>query len=376
MSITRIFRRLGLPLFLFLLSQLFLVLILHFEGQQYFNHITWIRWDAGHYIQIAKEGYNFFPCAGHFGYPEDATEMCGNAGWFPGYAWLVKGLSVFFSDIKVLSHFTSKIMFLLSLMAFAAILKLDRINLRNILIMLIPSFWFGSIYYSSSFPMSTIMFTMLIGIFFFIRNQKLLCYFMCLLAATIYPTGILFSTVLSITSFFFIEGTLKRKLTAIYPMLFGLLGLGLVFLSLHIQTGEWSAFLQIQSKYGHGIHNPLENIWRTLKSLNWDLNDQQNYIILQSLIIVILYVNTLVYFIKNQLYKEKLFLLAFLFFNVYLLFPWTVGGNLSVYRSESLLMPASLMYQKLPAKWLGLLSLALIIMCAAMSHLFFIDVLY
>src|SRR5438309_11904972 len=40
---------------------------------------TWIRWDSGIYLWIAKDGYVLFPCAG-----KTAT-WCGNAGWMPAY---------------------------------------------------------------------------------------------------------------------------------------------------------------------------------------------------------------------------------------------------------------------------------------------------
>ena len=49
---------------------------------------TWGRWDSGQYLPIADKGYIYERCAGVANRgPED---WCGNAGWFPGYPYLMR----------------------------------------------------------------------------------------------------------------------------------------------------------------------------------------------------------------------------------------------------------------------------------------------
>jgi len=58
-----------------------------------------IQWDGQHYLSIARDGYEIFPCPWNPGY------ICGNIGWFPFYPLvgrLVEQLVGFFGiDIRV-----------------------------------------------------------------------------------------------------------------------------------------------------------------------------------------------------------------------------------------------------------------------------------
>ena len=76
----RILNQLILVSVVFLITQLLLMVALYFSNLSYFEPGIWSRWDSNLYLDIAKEGYELFPCAGKFGYPINATEMCGNTG--------------------------------------------------------------------------------------------------------------------------------------------------------------------------------------------------------------------------------------------------------------------------------------------------------
>ena len=374
--ISKILFVLKLPILLFVLSQLVLMIVLIYEGQEYTLASTWIRWDAGHYIGIAEKGYEFFPCAGHFGYPEDALDMCGNTGWFPGYPWVLKVFSVFFGDLNMLAPAVSKLMLFLSILLFSQIANIKKVNLTNVLIVGVPTFWFGFIYYSSAFPISTLVFVMLLGVYFFMKKRKVPLLLACAIASVIYPTGFLFSIAISLTLLITTGRNWKKVLTALTPILFGFIGVCLVFLSMQVQVNDWSAFIQVQTKYGHGLHNPLRSIKGMLNGLTLDFSNRNNYIIIQSLSVLILYGLTTILFIRKEYYKDKLFLFAFVFFTIYLGFPWLVGGELSMYRAEAVLLPATFIYKDLSRKWLVMLNLVLLLIGGVMCHLFLIDVLY
>lgn len=102
------FKKLFLTTIIFLITQFFLWLTLLFSDFDFFELNTWIRWDSGHYLGIAKTNYEFFPCAGKFGYPLDAKELCGNTGWFPGYPMLIKFFSLLYNNYEFVAVFLSK----------------------------------------------------------------------------------------------------------------------------------------------------------------------------------------------------------------------------------------------------------------------------
>src|ERR1043165_2772170 len=111
----KFFHQFILALSVFVFTQVVLTSVLFFLGESYFNPTNWSRWDSGHYLYIATNGYEYFPCAGKFGYPSNATEMCGNTGWFPGYPFLIKLLNPLLKNTTLLAGLLSKIFYLLSL---------------------------------------------------------------------------------------------------------------------------------------------------------------------------------------------------------------------------------------------------------------------
>jgi hypothetical protein len=112
----KIINKLGLTSIAFLIPQLMLLFVLHILDLSYFEAEVWLRWDSAHYLAIAKDGYELFPCAGKFGYPINATEMCGNAGWFPGYPFLIKLFSYIITDPTFVGGLLSKTFYFLSIL--------------------------------------------------------------------------------------------------------------------------------------------------------------------------------------------------------------------------------------------------------------------
>ena len=135
-----------LVLTVFVISQIILSLVLQYSGGNYFNSANWLRWDSGHYLQIAKNGYEFFPCAGKFGFPLDSKDMCGNTGWFPGYPLLIKFFTLFYNDAILIAGIISKLFYVLSLFLVLKISNLNNVSIRNLLFLSIPAFSFSYIF--------------------------------------------------------------------------------------------------------------------------------------------------------------------------------------------------------------------------------------
>ncbi len=307
---------------------------------------------------------------------QKVTNQCvENTGWFPGYPLILKLSSILPFSIHDLAPWVSKVLFFISIVLFGKVSNTLNFNFKNAVFMLIPAFWFGFIYFNNAFPNSTILFFILLAFYSYMSDKKGLLYFSCVMASLAYPTGFLVSVVVSATMFLYSKEVLKKRLHAVIPSIFGFIGLALFFLYLHYEVGDWEAFLKIQNKYNHGLHNPLVNIRDKFRGFSFDFSQGGNSIILQSATILMLYILSSIYFFRKQLYKSQVYLLSFAFFTIYLAFPWIVGGDLSIYRSEALLLPAAILYKEVSPRINIILVSVLLFFGAVMGHLFFIDVL-
>ena len=333
--------QLALILVSFVVSQILLTIVLHFLHYDYFNALNWSRWDSGHYIAIATTGYELFPCAGNFGYPINATEICGNTGWFPGYPLLIKLLSLVFKDKVLLAGVLSKLFFILSLLMVLKISEVRRFSWRNLLFISMATFSFSFIYFNAIFPMSAVLFFVLSGLYFYIKQKIWLTGLCCFFASFFYPTGFLLAFVFAISILLKKKEGIKRKMTNIIILVvMGGLGILLVFLIFELTVNDWSAFMRVQAKYGHDFINPIKNIrifFRDSHILSsFSIN---NFISYQSLLIFIGYIITTILFFGKRMFRNELYLWTYIFISLFLIFPWSVGGSLSRYRAESLLLP-------------------------------------
>jgi hypothetical protein len=86
----------------------------HTSGSPFFAIDTWFKWDGGHYFSIADTGYVFHDCAGIPGF--HPGQWCGNAGWFPGYPYFVRGVHLLTgADTKLLALYVSQAFAVVSL---------------------------------------------------------------------------------------------------------------------------------------------------------------------------------------------------------------------------------------------------------------------
>ena len=373
----RIINQLVITSLVFLLTQLFLMAVLNILHMSYFDSGVWLRWDSGHYLTIANEGYEFFPCAGKFGYPLDATDMCGNTGWFPGYPFLIKLLSYIIADTTFLGGFLSKVFYFMSLFLILVISGIDKISVKNIIYLSLPAFSFGFIYYNAIFPISTVLFFSLLGFYFFFKRKIWLTGLCCTIVSFLYPTGFLLSFVFAISIFIREEEkkNIRKISKCLIPLFFGGIGVVLAFLVYQIQVDNWAAFIQVQSKYGHSFHNPIKSVGKMLSKFSFNPFTLINVIIIQSVLVIIGYFSLSYYFFTKKLYRTDLYLVSYLYVSLFFLFPWIVGGNLSMYRAESLLFPFVFLLKDLKISWNISILTIMISIGGIMSYFFFTKVL-
>jgi hypothetical protein len=300
-----------------------------------FAYDTWIKWDSGHYLTIAERGYEFMSCAELEGY--NPAHWCGNSGWFPGYPYLLRGL-------RYLTGAPTMLLEVLVSQAFAFVDLLLVWNLflgrRQAALLLLAAFAPGTYYFLVGFPMSMAVCFMLLALW----AQRERHHFGALLAGVAagltYPSGIWLAGVMGGALLVGRRHGQPASPGAWFAAAGPIIGFGVVLLIHHLSVGQWNAFFLTQEKYGHTVNNPLAVLWqRSLYIWVWRPGWQ---IGLQSLLaasIVISAVMVITAAIRRRADapgEPALALLGLMFW----LIPLVIGGGVSPYRAESLLMPA------------------------------------
>ena len=276
-----------------------------FAGVNPLRADAWVRWDSNLYLSIAQRGYFLEHCAPGSHY--QAFQWCGNTGWFPLYAWLLRLASGA----------------LLSLAFEALLLWLVwrfLLGERSFPALLLAAFFPGSIYQQAVFPISLFLCCAVACLVLCERQQWLAAAGAGALAAMSYPTGFLLAPL----------ALLRRNLCPAVGVALGFLA---VLAVLRAQTGHWNAYFLAQAKYGFHFA-PLDTLFSRLKPLvNARYRTEASFATAaQTLLVLATVALSLAHFRARPLLAG--YCLAFW------AFPLCVGGHLSLYRAEALLVPA------------------------------------
>jgi hypothetical protein len=255
---------------------------------------SWVRWDSNLYLSIAQRGYYLEHCPPGSGY--ERWQWCGNAGWFPLYAWMLK-----IAPGAVLS-----------LIFQAILLVLVWRRSRSWPALLLAAFFPGCIYQQAVFPVSLFLVCALLFLEFWRPESGAL-------AAMAYPTGVLLVPV----------ALLKRRWLAAAGVVIGFF---VVLAVMRAQTGRWDAYILTQAKYAFQFA-PFDTLFSRLKPLvNARYRDATSFSAAAQTLLVLA---MMALSARSWLAKPEIaaYCLA------YWLFPLCVGGRLSLYRAESLLVP-------------------------------------
>jgi hypothetical protein len=337
------------------------------SGAEVFTYDTWIKWDSGHYEDISTKGYEFISCDGIPGF--HPGQWCGNAGWFPGYPYFVHGVRLFTGGHP-------KLVLILVSQAFAVVSLLLVWNLllarRDPLVLLLCAFAPGTYYFLVAFPMSMTVCFILLTLWAQRERHHAAALAAGIVVGFTYPSGICLAGVLAGALLVEHWRGERRGALAWLPVTGPIAGFCLVLVVHHLAVGQWNAFFLTQEKYQHGINNPLLVLWqRSAFIWVWKPGWQTG---IQSLIATALVVAGAVATVRAVRRRQQAPGDAALATHgaTYWLFPLVLGGGLSPYRAESLLMPAMVALRRLPKPALVLLTLAAfaiwIIMATEFAH--------
>ena len=348
--------RLLIPVGAFLASNGVLWAVAARIGVDYFASRVWVKWDASYYLSIARGGYTFFSCgvsrelAGVYG----ANQWCGNAGWFPGYPAVVRvvqqiGLSGPIAGVLVAAAFQ-----LATLVFLWNAFLISRSNFDRTLGVLLAAFFFGSVYYRAVFPISATAFFIILSLWFLGRERWLLAGLAGFAAAFCYPTGFVLAGVAAVWVLWrgSSTGWKQRGYRLMLTSGLTLAGLGAVMVVQKFTTGVWGAFFKVQARYGYGgFHNPLDKLVSTVGPVfrgGLSVLEASN----RQTLVVAVFMVSLVAAVALRMRSgegvepvEQLALIAALAFWI---FPLVVGEQVHLYRAEALLLPAVLVFHRLP----------------------------
>jgi hypothetical protein len=316
-------------------------------GVDAFAARTWVKWDSGHYLDIARNGYRLFHCGtSGFGLAED---WCGNTGWMPLYPAVMALARKAGMDDQLAGFAVSALCHAGALcLVWIAFLE-SALTARALLVLAAAAFFPGAIYDQALFPISLFTLCAAASIDAAARGRETASGLLGAAAAGAYATGILLAPVLA----------LRRRLL---PPLLTAAGFFAVLAAQRITVGAWDAFFKAQHKYGHHLHDPLGDLSERVGPL--DAPALQTIWVLAFMLAV-----AFVVWRKGPLDARDRLLAGYAL--IFWLFPLAVGGKVSLYRAESLLLPAAPLLRHLPAWALAVFALAAAAIAVPMAELFF-----
>ena len=344
------------PLAAFLLVRALLAAAAVHAGYRPFDAASWKRWDSGQYLSIALRGYDLVECA-RIGYAPSG--WCGNAGWMPGYP-AVLGLLARMGIAPLTAGAAISAAFEILLLGLAWRMLRERNFLALLACALAPS----QVYHHAIFPISMCAFFMLLSLKLLLSERWSEAGASGALAALSYSTGFLLGPIAGAYAASRPGDVRLRARRAALAGGIAALGLAAVFALHHFTLGAWDAFIRVQAKYGHGLHWPFATFADALRAGTVPAA--------QSIAVAAGMIALATWRIARGLTARDGLLLGTA--AAYWLFPLVAGG-VSLYRADSLLVPAVLLLGDAPLAVNATVCAGLAALAFPMAQLFYRGIL-
>jgi hypothetical protein len=303
---------------------------------------SWVRFDSEHYLEIARRGYAFARCGEGASY--GALEWCGNTGWLPGYPLLIRALTFGGLSAPLAAMLIAAVAHLATLLLAARLVR-ELAWPRRLVLLLLVAAAPGQVYQHAVFPVSLFCLLALAAMDAAQHERWEPAALFGAAAAFSYSTGFLLAGVLAlaVVARQGLRAPALRRAAAVGGATLG--GFAAALALQWYAVGDPLAFFKVQAKYGHGLHSPLEPLLHALQAVRADAGD---WIAWQTITVAALALALVAMGAVRLRRAPGLDLTLTAYAAVYWLFPLVVGGRLSLYRADALLMPAALLLRRLP----------------------------
>lgn len=302
------------------------------------------QWDGQHYLSIARDGYETFPCS------HDPSYICGNVGWFPAYPLVARAVSFTGIDIRWAVLVTSWLALWLALLVMYRIVEVkygQRVALGSIVALLVFPTGF---YFLTSFPYSLYLLLAALAFYLMEREQYALLWLPSGLLAVTYPSG----AALGLPILYLLISRWKtigvRSRTALAAALIAIAAAVILYFAYYWLT--FDDFLlyvrfQGQSYYAHKPTFPLMPIIRSLLTMPSD----------NAVFVMLLFIPLCCLLF----YRRRLAVTWQIYMFAVLLFTPTMGTTMCYYRHIVVAFPLFVMIgMSIESKWRRLLFVAYI----------------
>jgi hypothetical protein len=310
-----------------------------------FSAVTWARWDSAHYESIARGGYEVHRCApGDIG---SGGKWCGNAAWLPSYPLLMAivhamGVSFWWAGLIISWLFAG-----------ATLVLLWRTFLRDmppvaaagglIFAAVAP----GLVYRYAVYPLSMFVFFTVAYLASLVRERWATAGLVGAVAVITYPIGVTLPAVAAAWIILtYRHGRSRAVALAVSP---ALVAVALLIFVQRIQTGRWTAFFDVQSHYGAGIHDPIGITWNSfLLVYRADHPFGHNRAgELQTVIVAVIVATAVAYYVARWRTTSRADHLLVIWAAITWAFPAT-QANVSLWRHNAALTPLAVLVARLP----------------------------
>ena len=361
-------RRLGLPLLVWGCAAATVAIAATAFGHEPWDSSTWARWDSGLYEDIARDGYDLFPCE------EEPDKWCGDAGWFPAYAWINGALHAFGLPLQGVSAIVAWLLAAGTIVVLWATFLERRGDAAAVAALVYAAFAPGQIYHYAIFPLSLYAIAAIGCLWFVYRGRYVLGGLLGAVAALAYPAGLLLAPVVGAWLLIQRSAPVDERLRRVAIACGLIVGAAWLFVvDQRLETGHWDAYLLIQKKYEHEWQNPLGATWDMLTG-DWR-GAIGIAVALQTALVTLLLVLVLVRSVRARVGLASADALVLLWALATWALPLSQTG-VSAQRGQATLLPLAILVARLPARVAWPIALTAAALAVWMEHYFLDSTLF
>lgn len=363
----RYWRRLGPPLLIWAAAATSVAACAAAFGYHPFESGTWSRWDSFQYLGVAHDGYDLSHCTNTY----TPTDWCGDAGWFPAYPWLARGLHALGLPLRGSAAVVSWLFSAATLVLLWNTFFRRRVDVAIIGSLAYAAWTPGQVYDYAVFPLSMLAFFTVLHLWCLQRGRYLGGGLAGAAAALSYPLGVLLVPVSALWLLAQRSVPLAERARQVV-LASGLAFLGIVVLvaDQQLETGHWNAYLLIQRHYHHNLQNPIGATRDALRPLlHGSPFELAQAPALQTALVTAVVVAVVVQAALRSAAVDPADDLILLWAVATWALPLSQAA-VSIQRSQAALLPLAVLIRRLPRPFLAAFIMAAIPVAVAMERLF------